>query len=554
MKRTQDQHLSEASGDALTPQHPSGKPVSMWKRRSGLLVKTTIMLVGLLGVIIVASTITSTFAANHNLAGSATPSNSSGLWGNTVPSNTSANDGQAVELGMRFTASTDGTIYGIRFYKGNGNSGTHTGSLWNAAGQRLATSSFTNESQTGWQQVSFSKPVAIKANTTYVASYFAPSAHYPYTHNFFSKSHTVGALTASNGLYKYGGGFPTQGYLATNYWVDVLFVSQSSSQSTPVPTQTSIPTRTATTQPITPTPQPTASTAQATPTATAPTPSPTTASSPAGDCANFSACGFPDASNTGVPTGTTLKAESGNISIDDDNTVIDGVDLTGSLDIYANNVTIENSRITSSNWWGINLRAAYSGLKILHCTIIGVPGKGPDNGGEDYGVSNMGDGDLEVAYSNISEFGNELSMGNGNLHDNYVHDTQQFINLGHEYQHTDNIISDGANIAPLIIRHNTLINESPIDKGASASVGLFADDGPVQNTTVDNNWIAGGAYALYGGNTGSSNIKITNNIFSTQIFPNCGYYGPVAYWFPSGSGNIFSGNTFADGTPVTPGT
>ncbi|GHO45994.1 DUF4082 domain-containing protein [Ktedonospora formicarum] len=534
MKNTRTQTTNTSHDDSPNLHDSPQKPINKWKHRYTLIVGIAIVLVGLVGAITL-NTINRTSAANPTPVG---------LWGNTTPSNTSATDDQATELGMRFTANTNGSIYGIRFYKGNGNNGTHTGSLWNTSGQRLATSTFTNESKSGWQQMNFSQPVAVKANTTYIASYFAPSAHYAYTYNFFNKSHTVGALTATQGLYKYGGGFPTKTYLASNYWVDVLFIPQSSTQPTSVPTQA--PTQTATSQPKTPTPQPTIQ---------VPTPTPTVIATPPtnpGTCSNFSACGFPDASNTGVPSGTTLKAQSGNISITDNNTVISGVDLTGSFDVYANNVTIENSRISSSNWWGINLRSGYSGLKILHCTIVGVVGKGPDNGGEDYGVSNMGNGSIEVGYNNISAFSDVISMGHGYIHDNYVHDLQAFRNMSNQMNHADPFISDGADPLGLTITHNTLLNQLTADQGASAAIGLFADDGPVTNATITNNWIAGGAYALYGGGQGSTNIKVTNNVFSTEYWPQCGIYGPVAYWNASGSGNIFSGNTFSNGKPVSP--
>jgi len=35
-----------------------------------------------------------------------------------------------VELGMKFQSSESGYVTGIRFYKGTGNTGTHTGTLW----------------------------------------------------------------------------------------------------------------------------------------------------------------------------------------------------------------------------------------------------------------------------------------------------------------------------------------------------------------------------------------------------------------------------------------
>ena len=35
---------------------------------------------------------------------------------------------------MKFTADVNGSITGIRFYKGAGNTGTHIGNLWTASG------------------------------------------------------------------------------------------------------------------------------------------------------------------------------------------------------------------------------------------------------------------------------------------------------------------------------------------------------------------------------------------------------------------------------------
>ncbi len=277
-----------------------------------------------------------------------------------------------------------------------------------------------------------------------------------------------------------------------------------------------------------------------------------TGSGGSGDAdAQITAGGFPDAHSTG-PRIALKPHHTGALSITANGTVISGWDITGSLDIYANNVTIIDSRVSSNNWWGINLRPGYSGLRVLHTTVTGLPGQGPDNGGEDYAVSNMGGSSIEVGWSNISEFGNMLSMGQGNLHDNYLHDVSEFHNQSGTWEHADAVISDGGNTGTLVIRHNTLLNQVSVDHGASGSIGLFADTGSVANSTVDGNWIAGGSYALYGGGPGANGIKVTNNIFSTQFHPNCGEYGPVAAWNAGGAGNVWSNNRMSDGRTVVP--
>src|SRR5262249_20027715 len=97
-----------------------------------------------------------------------------------VPAVASANDSSSLELGVKFRSDMAGYIPGLRFYKGAGNTGTHLGHLWTASGTQLGSVTFTNETASGWQQVSFAQPVQIQANTTYVASYLAPSGHYSF--------------------------------------------------------------------------------------------------------------------------------------------------------------------------------------------------------------------------------------------------------------------------------------------------------------------------------------------------------------------------------------
>jgi hypothetical protein len=100
----------------------------------------------------------------------------------------------------------------------------------------LATVTFTNESASGWQEARFATPVAIAADTVYVASYLAPQGQWYGSRNYFA---TAGVLSgplyafrdgdvAGNGVYAYGaaGQFPNGSYEATYYWVDVVFETQ----------------------------------------------------------------------------------------------------------------------------------------------------------------------------------------------------------------------------------------------------------------------------------------------------------------------------------------
>jgi WD40 repeat protein len=156
--------------------------------------------------------------------------------GSSQPLTASAGDSSAVELGVKFKADISGYVKGVRFYKAPTNTGTHIGNLWSATGGLLATATFTAETATGWQQVTFSNPVAINANTTYVASYFAPNGNYAAssTPAFLSQEIYQAPLhllmngaDGGNGVYAYGSAssFPSNTYNGTNYWVDVLFTT-----------------------------------------------------------------------------------------------------------------------------------------------------------------------------------------------------------------------------------------------------------------------------------------------------------------------------------------
>lgn len=133
-------------------------------------------------------------------------------------------DPNAVELGVRFVSASDGVIAGLRFYKGADNVGLHTASLWDSSGTLLATATFNGETGSGWQQVAFSSPVAIRAGVTYVASYHTDGM-YAANPGYFASPVTSGDLTAIGSVYAYGSSsvFPTNSYNANNYWVDVVY-------------------------------------------------------------------------------------------------------------------------------------------------------------------------------------------------------------------------------------------------------------------------------------------------------------------------------------------
>jgi hypothetical protein len=154
------------------------------------------------------------------------------LFGTETPTATAAGDTSSVELGVAFTPAVSGTVTAIRFYKASGNGGTHTGNVWSAAGVKLATVTFTNETANGWQSAQLATPLALTAGTPYTVSYLAPLGGYSVTSGYFSTTKTTGSLSAAatvNGKYRYGstGGFPTATFNSSNYFVDIIFLPAS---------------------------------------------------------------------------------------------------------------------------------------------------------------------------------------------------------------------------------------------------------------------------------------------------------------------------------------
>jgi hypothetical protein len=166
------------------------------------------------------------------------------IWSaSAAPTTVDDNDPSAVTLGVKFQSERSGNITGIRFYKGPANTGTHIGSLWTAGGTLLGSVTFQGETASGWQEALFPSPIPIEANTTYVASYFAPAGHYPGDDNFFAAAgvdnpplHALSNGTSVNGVYKYGSSsaFPNETYLSENYWVDVVFADGAGDTTAPV--------------------------------------------------------------------------------------------------------------------------------------------------------------------------------------------------------------------------------------------------------------------------------------------------------------------------------
>jgi endonuclease/exonuclease/phosphatase family metal-dependent hydrolase len=154
------------------------------------------------------------------------------LLGDRMPGTPVQADTKAVEVGVRFRSNVAGTLTALRFYRGTGNANGYVARLWTLSGTLLAQVPVRDGRLPGWQEVTLSSPVPITAGTTYVVSYYSSNGQFARDVDGFASALVSGNLTApasasvgGNGVYVYatGGGFPTNSYKDTNYWVDVRF-------------------------------------------------------------------------------------------------------------------------------------------------------------------------------------------------------------------------------------------------------------------------------------------------------------------------------------------
>ncbi|MBY3313011.1 DUF4082 domain-containing protein, partial [Rhizobium laguerreae] len=184
-------------------------------------------------------------AANEtfNITATVAPATYSLFNASSTPAQTNLNDGQQLEVGVKFQSNVVGDITAIKFYRSANDNGQNVVDLWTTTGTKLATATFSNTTASGWQTVNFTTPVTIAANTTYIASYHTTGA-YVASNNFYTTAVTSGPLTAQssavaggNGVYRYGGSatvgiFPNATFNAANYWADVVFRPASTTPNT----------------------------------------------------------------------------------------------------------------------------------------------------------------------------------------------------------------------------------------------------------------------------------------------------------------------------------
>jgi Right handed beta helix region len=219
-----------------------------------------------------------------------------------------------------------------------------------------------------------------------------------------------------------------------------------------------------------------------------------------------SACDFPDATNAGVPPGTTLTVINGHLRVARAGAVVDGKDIRGCITVTAPNVTIRRSKVTCTSGYAIrSFRGDYNGGGLVIEDVEVDCANGPATAIGSYG--------LVGRRLNLHNCENGFDIDSGvTVVDSYIHDMRPT-----DTGHTDGIQLAGG--ADIVIRHNTIFNPG----GTSAIIGHPDKNA---NVTIEANLLGGGAYTLYCPRHSSKNFRVINNRFSTLFSARGGAFGP----------------------------
>ena len=245
---------------------------------------------------------------------------------------------------------------------------------------------------------------------------------------------------------------------------------------------------------------------------------------------------WPDASNTGVPSGTTLTNTSGR-TLSTASVTINAENISGTLTVNANNITIQNSKISASGSWAIRVMDGIGGTIIKDCEIDGLGdcGKAIRSGGA------TGNG-TQILRCNIHDMADGIDITGNNvlIQDCYIHNFRDPAAT----PHYDGIVNDGGQ-NNAVVRHNYVDASVFTNEHVNSNISFNDFWDVINGATVDNNLMKGGSgnnrmLEFYGSNhppNGCTGVVCTDNHFipngaSTIVSPDSNV--TVTTW----SGNI----------------
>jgi hypothetical protein len=260
---------------------------------------------------------------------------------------------------------------------------------------------------------------------------------------------------------------------------------------------------------------------------------------------------FPDASTTGLPAETVLTP-TGGFSANTAGATYNALDINGSVDIYAANVTFQNCRFRAGGgaFWLANTRGSNGnspGTVFRRCTFIG-PGAASTAGTMGFQSNDDGTGTVTIDGCDISGVEHAVHFAAGTLvvTNNYIHDLLSVTN-----SHYDGMFCQSHPVGTgTVLIQNNYCNLAAYQNSSVILQNSGTPDGTITNITINANLFIGGGWCISVDNSRSSfpiNSVITNNALVT------GQYG-YSYFRGTTTGTTWSGNyDYNTGATITIG-
>jgi hypothetical protein len=177
----------------------------------------------------------------------------------------------------------------------------------------------------------------------------------------------------------------------------------------------------------------------------------------------------------------------------------------------------------------------------------------PYGSGYQYGINQGGPFRMTIEASNFWGFGEAIQLSDPNgssgssplvIKDSYIHDPSAQGANGPNQYHVDGILSNNGGASYMTITHNTITANADTNALALQTSGGGSGGTPYSHITVTNNYFSGFGYMINtGGDTNSTDMIFTGNVWGTDFEPGWGpLYGNAMYTNP-GLGGIWRNNT-----------
>ena len=247
---------------------------------------------------------------------------------------------------------------------------------------------------------------------------------------------------------------------------------------------------------------------------------------------------WPDASSTGVRRADLLRP-SGSITVTTPGTIIENLDITGSITIDASNVTVRNVRVRSNGAkYLINIVSSggHRGIVIEDCELDG----------RDQSTQAVVHAGYTIRRCNIHNTEDGLrASGDVVIEDNYIHDLSVNGTTWSDSPHNDGVQSIGG--SNIVVRNNRI--EGPYREQTSAIIFHAHLVGPLRNVLIEGNLLSGGTYTLNlkardGQPDLGSDVVVRDNVIVKDSWK----FGPLNT--DRAKAVVYEGNTLSDGSPA----